>query len=142
MLFRSLAIDPKEERGNTNTGDALVQSLTELSSTRHNPDARKIVVLLTYGLATAPKKEPEAYAKEKAELLKTAGVTLYTIGLGKEVNMDFLRTLSSGDKFSYSAPTTATLGSIYKTITDSICEDGAARIDVIPVVSYGFAPLH
>lgn len=139
--IKKLIIDPKEEKGNTNTGESLVQAFAELSSARHNPDARKVVVLLTDGLATAPSKEPEEYAKQKAELLKAGNVTLYTIGLGKEVNMDFLRTLSSGPNFTYAAPTTATLGSIYKTITDSICEDGAARIDVIPVVSYGFAPL-
>jgi Mg-chelatase subunit ChlD len=136
-----LKIDPKEEVGNTNTGDGLAQAQVELNSSRHNVDARSVVVLLTDGLATAPEVEPEEYAKNKAELLKADDITLYTIGLGKGVNMDFLRTLASGSTFAYAAPTTGTLGDIYKNITDSICEDGAARIDVIPKVTKAFQPL-
>ena len=139
--IKKLTIHPKEETGNTNTGEGLVSAQAELTSARHNPDARSVVVLLTDGLATGPEKEPEEYAKQKAELLKNDGITVFTIGLGKSVNMDFLRTLSSGSTFSYAAPTTSTLGGIYKTITDSICEDGAARIDVIPKVTKAFAPL-
>lgn len=139
--IKKLAIDPKEEVGNTNTGDGLAVAMAELNSTRHNPDARSVVVLLTDGLATAPEIEPEEFAKTQAELLKSDGISLYTIGLGKGVNMDFLRTLSSGPTFAYAAPTTDTLGSIYKNITDAICEDGAARIDVITKVTNSFVPL-
>jgi Mg-chelatase subunit ChlD len=140
-LIKKLTIDPKEELGNTNTGDSLILAKGELGSTRHNPDARKVVVLLTDGLATAPEEEPEEYAKKQAEILKADDITLYTIGLGKGVNMDFLRTLASDTTQAYAAPTTNTLGTIYKAITDSICEDGAARIDVIPKVTKSFAPL-
>jgi Mg-chelatase subunit ChlD len=139
--IKQLSIDPKEELGNTNTGDSLILAKSELGSARSNPNARKVVVLLTDGLATAPDKEPEEYAKTQAELLKGEDVTIYTIGLGKGVNMDFLRTLASGSTLAYAVPTTDTLGSIYKSITDSICEDGAARIDVIPKVTKSFAPL-
>ena len=139
--IKKLAIDPKEELGNTNTGDSLILAKGELNSTRHNPDARKVVVLLTDGLATAPKEEPEEYAKTQAEIIKNDDITLYTIGLGKGVNMNFLRALASGETLAYAAPTTNTLGTIYKSITDSICEDGAARIDVIPKVTKSFAPL-
>jgi Mg-chelatase subunit ChlD len=139
--IKKLTIDPKEELGNTNTGDSLILAKGELNSTRHNPDARKVVVLLTDGLATAPDEEPEEYAKTQAEILKSDDITLYTIGLGQGVNMDFLRTLASGPSQAYAAPTTNTLGAIYKSITDSICEDGAARIDVIPKVTKTFTPL-
>jgi Mg-chelatase subunit ChlD len=139
--IKKLKIDPKEELGNTNPGDALILAKGELGSTRHNPDARKVVVLLTDGLATAPEKEPEEYAKTQANIVKSDDIAVYTIGLGKSVNMDFLRTLASGSNLAYAAPTTNTLGTIYKNITDSICEDGAARIDVIPKVTKSFAPL-
>ncbi|MES2967023.1 MAG: vWA domain-containing protein [Patescibacteria group bacterium] len=139
--IKKLKIAPAEETGTTNTGDGLEVALGELNSARHNPDARSVVVLLTDGLATGPGEKPEDYAKEKAELLKNDGIALFTIGLGKGVNMNFLQTISSGSGFAYAAPTTNTLGGIYKTITDSICEDGAARIDVIPKVTKAFAPL-
>jgi Mg-chelatase subunit ChlD len=136
-----LRIDPKEEKGTTNTGEALVAAQAELDSSRHNPDARKIVVLLTDGLATAPDKEPVQYAAEKAALLKGSNITLYTIGLGAGADMDSLRKLASEPVQAYAAPTTATLGDIYQKITGAICEDGAARIDVIPKTSSNFAPL-
>lgn len=130
--IRTFKIDPKEETGNTNTGAGIALARAELNSSRHNPDARKIIVLLTDGLATAPNKNPEEFAQTQARLLAADDITLYTIGLGVGVNMDFLRTISSERQFAYAAPTTATLGGIYKIITGAICEDGAARIDVIP----------
>ncbi len=136
-----LTIDPKEESGGTNTGDGLLAAQTELNSSRHNLDARRIVVLLTDGLATEPGTNPEAYAREQAEKLKADGITIYTIGLGNGVNMDFLRSIATTPTQAYVAPTTATLGSIYKAISGSICEDGAARIDVIGKTRSTFDPL-
>lgn len=139
--IKKLVIDPKEEKGTTNTGDALAVAQTELNSTRHNPNARRVVILLTDGLATAPDKDPSGYAKAKAELVKANEISLYTIGLGKSVDMNFIREIASTEGQAYAAPTTATLGSIYQAITGSLCEDGAARIDVIPKVTDSFAPL-
>lgn len=141
LAITKLRIDPKEEKGTTNTGEALAAAAAELDSPRHNIDARKIVVLLTDGLATAPGKEPAAYAEAKAALLKDSAITLYTIGLGSGADMDSLRKLASEPAQAYAAPTTDTLGAIYKKITGAICEDGAARIDIIPKTSSNFTPL-
>ncbi len=141
LAITKLRIDPKEERGTTNTGEALVAAQAELDSPRHNLDARKIVVLLTDGLATSPGEDPAQYAEAKAALLKDSNITLYTIGLGAGADMDSLRKLASEPAQSYAAPTTATLGDIYQKITGAICEDGAARIDIIPKTSSNFAPL-
>ncbi len=139
--IKSLVIDPTEERGSTNTGDALRKAQEELNSTRHNPDARSVVVLLTDGLATAPEEDPEAVALEAAEKLRTDDISVFTIGLGAGVNMDFLRRIATTPEQAYAVPQTSTLASIYSSITDAICEDGAARIDVIPKTSNNFAPL-
>jgi Mg-chelatase subunit ChlD len=98
------------------------------------------VVLLTDGLATAPGDKPNEYAEAAAENLKAAGVTLFTIGLGASVDGAFLSKLATKPEQSYIAPTTATLNAIYQSITASICEEGAARIDVIPKTA-NFAPL-
>jgi Mg-chelatase subunit ChlD len=141
LAIKKLAIDPKEERGTTNTGDALVTAQAELNSTRHNPDARRVIVLLTDGLATSPGKTPDVYAKDKASLVKANDINLFTIGLGKEADMSFLQTIASGANQAFAAPTSAMLGSVYQTITGSICEDGAARIDVIPKVTNSFQSL-
>ncbi len=139
--IKKLFIDPKEQHTTTNTGDALVAAQTELNSTRHNPDARRVIILLTDGLATSPGKTPDVYAKEKATLVKANDINLFTIGLGKGADMAFVRTIASSENQAFAAPTSAMLGSIYQTITGSICEDGAARIDVIPKVTDSFAPL-
>lgn len=141
LAIKKLVIDPKEEQGTTNTGDALAAAQTELNSARHNPDARRVIVLLTDGLATAPGKTPDVYAKEKAALVKANDINLFTIGLGKGADMNFVRAVASTEKQAFAAPTSVMLGSIYQSITASICEDGAARIDVIPKVTDSFAPL-
>ncbi len=137
----SLVIDPAEERGTTNTGAALQAALGELQTTRSNENARKVVVLLTDGLATSPDPDPDAFARTAAESVRAAGVTLYTIGLGTSVNMSFLRSLATEEKFAFAAPSTDTLDSIYDEITASICEEGPARIDVLPKGRANFAPL-
>ncbi len=139
--IKQLVIDPKEEVGNTNPGDALAVAQAELNSDRHNPDARKVVVLLTDGLATAPDPSPDAHAQTKAQALKADNTTIYTIGLGVSVNMDFLRTIASEPAMAFSAPNVSTLGGIYQAITAAICEDGAARIDVIPKAIGNFEAL-
>lgn len=135
-----LRIDPKEEQGSTNTGDALRRMQEELGSVRHNPDARKIAILLTDGLATAPKKDPEPYALQEAEALKALGVEVFTVGLGEKVNEAFLKQIASSDTQYYNAPTTGELKSIYSSITEDICEDGATVIEIVPKSKSSFAP--
>lgn len=140
-IIRNLTIDPEEERGSTNTGDAFVRALEEFSSARHNPDARKVMVILTDGLATAPDEDPELYALERAFELKRAGVTVFAIGLGNEVNMEFVRAIASSQAHAFQALTTAQVDRIYQNITASICEDGPAVIDIVPKTDEGFRPL-
>lgn len=140
-MVKVLTIDPKEERGSTNTGDALMRMREEFASTRHSPDARKVAILLTDGLATAPKDNPEIYAEKEATLLKNEGVTVFTIGLGAKVNAQFLKNMASSESQYFEAPSVGDLGNIYSTITESICEDGIAIIEVIPKAKSSFKPL-
>ncbi len=131
---RKLAVEPKEERGSTNTGDGLRAGIIELLSERHNPDARKVVVLLTDGKANAPEMDdvdPETYAQLMAEEAYTRGVEVYTIGLGTSVNAEFLATLATTEKHAYTAVTKESLDEIYRTISLALCEDGPAVIDII-----------
>ncbi|HEU4677465.1 MAG TPA: vWA domain-containing protein [Candidatus Paceibacterota bacterium] len=125
-----LAIDPKEQTGSTNTGDALLKIASELGSTRHSADARKVAILLTDGLATAP-DDPEVYAIREAEDLKQMDVLLFTIGLGADVNEDFLRAIASNPSMYHKAPSAKDLSSIYAGIKKDICEDGPAVIEII-----------
>lgn len=128
----ALSVSKKEETGSTNTGDGLRAGIIELISERHNPDARKIIVLLTDGKANAPKTETaEAYASEMAIEAYNRGVVVYTIGLGTNVNEEFLASLATTEKHSYRAVSRATLDEIYQSISQSLCEDGPAVIDII-----------
>jgi Mg-chelatase subunit ChlD len=137
----ALSISPKEETGNTNTGDALYRGGEELTSSRHSPEARKVMVLLTDGLATAPKENPEEYALTAAAKLREQGINVFTIGLGEDVNMNFVTQIASIPKQAYRALSVADIDRIYKTITAEICEDGAAVIEIIPKTDAGFSSL-
>lgn len=134
----ALFIEPEEEQGATNTGDALYRALDELSSARHNEEARRVAVLLTDGLATAPDESPEAYALTAAEALKATGIELYTIGLGAQVNMEFVRQLASDEAKAYEALSVQEINRIYQRITSDLCVDGPAIIEIIPKTTAGF----
>ncbi len=137
-LVADLQISKEAETGSTNTGDAILKSKDELASMRHNLDARKTLILLTDGLATAPSENPEAYALTAATAIKNSGVEVYAIGLGAKVNTAFLDGVASGKDHSFVAPTTATIDSIYTSITAALCEEGAAVIEIIPKTETSF----
>lgn len=128
-----LGIDPAEERGSTNTGDAFVRA-SEAFASSSDPEARKVMVILTDGLATAPDDEPEEYALARAAELKATGVEVYAIGLGNEVNMEFVRGVATDRNYAYQAINRSQINQIYETITGAICEDGPAVIDIIPKI--------
>jgi len=140
-IIAGLSIDPAEERGSTNTGAALMRGEEELNSPRHNFDARRVMVLLSDGLATAPDEDPEEYALEAAATLKESGVEVFTIGLGEQVDADLMRQIASSNEHYFPAASGGTLDRIYRSITESICEDGAAVIEIIPKAKTSFAPL-
>lgn len=129
----SLVIPPEEEVGSTNTGEAL-RVVREGFLTRFGNEAdRRIAILLTDGKANAP-DEPggEEYAEEHALKVKNDGIILYTIGLGDNVNETFLRSLADSPLHYYQAATSRDLGSIYRSISDAICERSPAILDIIP----------
>lgn len=137
----NLSIQSEEESGSTNTGEAFLFAAQELQSDQHNQNARKVVVILTDGLATAPDDNPEVYAIEKAESLKAMGVEVYAIGLGEQVNMEFIQEIATSPGFAYQALSSEQVDQIYRTITSALCEDGPAVIDIIPKTNASFAPL-
>lgn len=133
-----LDISPEEETGSTNSGAAMELALQEFTSDRHNPGARRVMILLTDGLTNAPEPEPEAYALSQAKLLKDGGVQIYTIGLGEEVNDVFLREMASSPEDFFRTISPDQVDGIYRSITTSLCEEGAARVDVIPKSDINF----
>jgi Mg-chelatase subunit ChlD len=138
----SLEIDPIEETGFTNTLDAFQVASTEFASERQNPNARKVLVLLTDGLPTTSGDEDiVTNTALAAQALSQSGVEVYAIGLGQGVDKQFVQSLASGEENIYFAPSGAELESIYQEITTSLCESGATKIEVIAKTEAVFTPL-
>jgi Mg-chelatase subunit ChlD len=139
----TLTIDPKDETGSTNTGEGIKTATAELQSLRHNENARKVLVVLTDGLATAPgtTAEAETFALAEALAAKDLGINIYTIGLGESVKMEFVTALASSPAQGFQALSSGEVDRIYQTITSSICEQGPAVIDIVPKSTSGFTPL-
>ncbi len=137
-----LKIEPTEEHGFTNTIAALQEAKSELDSDRHNPDARKVLVLLTDGLPTAKgDSDVTDLAIAEALLLQERNIEIYTIGLGLGVDRDFIQNVASSKENAYFAPTGTDLENIYKEITSSLCEIGPTKVDVYAKTKTNFAPL-
>lgn len=121
----------------TNIADAIMKSYLELSSSRKRVQVPGFIVLLTDGVATVPTLSGHPTfamdaALSAASTAKSAGLTLFTIGLGKDVDANFLRTIASTPNESYSAPSASDLSAIYADIATTICTEKASVIDVIP----------
>ncbi len=141
-VIRNLGIDPAEERGYTNTVSALRAIAAELDSERHNPDARRVGVLLTDGLPTAATDtDVVAEAVAAAGELRAKNIELYAIGLGEGVDRSFIEHIASDAGKVYVAPSGADLERIYKEITSSLCEVGPTKVDVIAKTQANFTPL-
>jgi Mg-chelatase subunit ChlD len=120
---------------NTNIGAGIFAARDELNSVRHREKADKALVLLTDGVPTIPLKSgvkdyPKTYAIEAAQSARESGISVYTIGLGKDVDIDLLRKLATSTEEAYFAPTTKELNSIYNQIATKICRESAAVVDI------------
>lgn len=127
----------------TNIGDGLQKALLELGSERYDNVARKIIIMLTDGIPTRPlktgdEKYPETFASKIADEAKKSGVQLYTIGLGKNVNQEYLKNLASTPDHYFAVVSSKNLGDIYKQIATSICKDTPTSIEIIPIVQKNF----
>ncbi|MEK7638629.1 MAG: vWA domain-containing protein [Patescibacteria group bacterium] len=141
-IIKNLQIAPAEETGFTNTAAALIAAHVELNSEHHNSDARRVVVLLTDGLPTAPKNADALQPTiDAAETLTADNVEMYAIGLGAGADHTFIRTIAGDDTNAFFAPSRSDLSAIYEEITAALCESGPAKIEVIAKTKTNFAPL-
>lgn len=140
--IQELTITPAEETGFTNTVAALLTAQSALNSDLHNPNARRVLVLLTDGLPTAAgDRNIVAEATTTAAALDADGIEIYAIGLGEGVDEAFVVDIASTRDNAYFAPTGADLAEIYAEITSALCESGPTKIDVIAKTKTNFAPL-
>jgi Mg-chelatase subunit ChlD len=124
----------------TNIAAALNAARDEFATQRKRETARQAVVMLTDGAPTDPKNPanpqdteyPVTLASDAAKDLKAHGVTLYTIGLGNDVNVDFLKGVASYPEYYYAAPSGSELGKVYKQIASTICKKGPSVVEITP----------
>lgn len=121
---------------NTNIGDGLFKAITELTSFRAKNDSKKVIVLLTDGDPTDPKKAgesnyPTLFAEQAAADAKEKNISVFTIGLGSLVNGELLSRLASSPSQYFAAPTSAELSKIYARINTTICTLRPNMIELI-----------
>ncbi|HPA25477.1 MAG TPA: VWA domain-containing protein [bacterium] len=118
--------------GATNIGDALKSANNELTSARINPLAEQIMILLTDGMANKPsgpgfgEYAPDvAYALTQADAAALAGIKIFTIGLGADINATMLEQIATktGGKY-YFSPTALELQDIFAQIALDVCKYG------------------
>jgi PKD repeat protein/uncharacterized protein YegL len=89
----------------------------ELTGIRHDPDNQTAIIFLTDG---QPNGTTEAEVLAQALLAKNAGITIYTIGLGSDVNSSLLQAVASAPAYYYPSPSTGDLNAIYQQIASSL----------------------
>jgi Mg-chelatase subunit ChlD len=117
---------------NTNLGDGLAKSLDILNNS-NSGNERKAVVLLTDGVATRPKiannpDYPQEYALGFADELKENEIEIYVIGLGSDVDEEFLQTIASSPQNYYGVDEKESLNRIYDSIASEICSKKPAIV--------------
>ncbi len=116
----------------TNLGDALKGAFEELSGNRRTKDAKRVIVALTDGIANRPLdptnseniEYAEEYAVSQSKAIREAGVELYVVGLGKDLNDALLRdSIATNPEHYFNAPTAEDLQTIYKNIAEGVCKE-------------------
>ncbi|HRH26228.1 MAG TPA: VWA domain-containing protein [Candidatus Paceibacterota bacterium] len=124
----------------TNIASALDAARAEFSSQNIlGNDSDKIAILLTDGVTTRPLNPKNAtdmaYAKQAAEIaaaeLKVTGAHVFSIGLGREVDISLLKIIASDEASYYAAPTAQSVAGIYDRIASRICVQSPV-IQLIP----------
>lgn len=119
------SIDALKANGETCAACGLKKAKDEITS-KHESGVKDVVIFLTDGKAnnTLAGKRDATAAKEEAvqqaNQLRQQGVIIYSIGLGPEVQPDFLKQVAGDDSRYFSSPTTDQLNQIYNDIAKLI----------------------
>ncbi len=113
-------LDPHE---GTFIDRGLDAAVGELTGPRHLPGHAQVAVLLTDGVQTGG----PAAALAAAERARSAGVTLYTIGLGADADGATLAAMAADPRRYRIAPDSADLAAIYADIARDIRCPGGGR---------------
>jgi Mg-chelatase subunit ChlD len=124
---------------NTNLGDGIQKAMDELGTSRARADSGKIIIALTDGVATRPEKKgdakyPESFALAVAKQAKEKGSRVFTIGLGKDLNQEFLKQVATSPEDFYLAPTADQLEAVYREIGTKMCKRLPTALEIVPSI--------
>jgi Mg-chelatase subunit ChlD len=100
----------------TNLEGGLREARTELA-VRARPGSQRVVILLSDGQPTVGTAQG---AVAEATLLKRAGATVFTIGLGDDVDATLLRQIATSASHYYFAPGPVDLADIYRRVAGNL----------------------
>ncbi len=136
----SISILSPSRQQHTNLGDGIDKATKELLSQVNDKNIKKAIVILTDGVASRPlnpkdssdAKYPSNYAHDKALIAIKSGISIYAIGLGKDIKEGFLKNeiVSSSDNY-FKASDVSELKDIYHNIAKAICKEEAFTTDII-----------
>ncbi len=120
--------------GNTDIAAAIREAQTELAGPRGRSGAPDVVVLMTDG---KPNSTVEANAaRTAAAAARDAGIALYTIGLGGDVDAALLAELAGAGDRSFTVPSQAELSRIYtliaRRLSTSVLLERIEVVDELP----------
>jgi Mg-chelatase subunit ChlD len=113
----SAGLDRLTQASGTRIDLALEIARAELTGPRRRAGNNPVLVLLTDGEPTGTTRE-EVLAR--AGEAKAAGLLVFTIGLGEQVDHDLMRAIATQPDWYFAAPDTSDLASIYDRIAYSI----------------------
>jgi Mg-chelatase subunit ChlD len=96
---------------------ALAAGTAELASARHDPRHAPVIILVTDGRQAGA---PAQAALDAAAAARLAGVTVFTIGIGADVDAQLLTAVAGDPDRYYGAPTSADLQRIYRDIAGAL----------------------
>jgi len=115
-VLGALAALPGTQARGTRIDLAVRAALEQLTGPGRRPQNSAAMVLLTDGRHDGPSEEVLADAAR----LRAAGVIVHTVGLGSDVDGDFLRAVASEPEYYHVAPEAEGLEDIYRRIADVI----------------------
>jgi uncharacterized protein YegL len=113
----AVAIAGIQATGGTDIAAGIDVAVAELSSPRHRAKAKPIIILLTDG---NPFNSTRLTTVEAADRARHMGITIYSIGLGTDVDPNLLRVVARTGQYYFAAPTGAQLRDVYAAIAKRI----------------------
>lgn len=109
---------PLRQAPNTHIDQGLQSAYDELTSARHRATSNRAIILLTDGRQDLT--VGNAAVLSIADQAKAARISIWTIGLGMEVDQDLLRRVASKPEYFYLAPNAEDLEIIYREIAEVV----------------------